>query len=87
MGASVSSIVGLLSASFTTLVLIAAVLAFPAAWWLMHKWLDNFAYRIDVPLHLFALTGLFTLYSMLAVVGFRAIRAARANPVESLRDE
>ncbi|SEL53191.1 ABC transporter permease [Parapedobacter koreensis] len=87
LGASVGSIVSLLSASFTKLVFVAAALAFPIAWWLMHNWLNNFAYRIEVPLLLFVLTGLFTFCCMLTVVGFKAFRAASANPVESLRDQ
>lgn len=87
LGASAASIVSLISTSFTKLVVVASLLAFPVAWWLMHNWLDNFAYRIQIPLLLFVFTGLFTFCCMLAVVGFRAFRAARANPVKSLRDE
>lgn len=87
LGASIHSIVTLLSASFSKLVAFAMVLAFPIAWWLMHSWLDNFAYRIDMPIHLFVITGLFTFCALFAVVGFRALRAAMANPVDSLRDE
>jgi len=87
LGASIGSIVSLLSWSFSKLVLVAAVLAFPVGWWLMHNWLNNFAFRIGVPFHLFVIAGLFTFCAMLAVVGFRALRAATANPVDSLRDE
>lgn len=87
LGASVSSIVLLLSRSFSRLVLLAAAVAFPLGWWLTYNWLNNFAYRIGVPFHLFAFTGLFTFCAMFTVVGFRAMRAAVANPVDSLRDE
>lgn len=87
MGASVYSVVALLSRSFAKPVFIAALPAFALAWWAMHRWLENFAYRIDMPLFLFFLSGVFTLCCMLLVVGFRTWGAARANPVESLRDE
>lgn len=87
LGASVHSIILLISASFTWLVLIAAAIAFPIAWWFVNNWLDNFAYRIDVPIHIFALTGWITLTLMWTVVGIRALHAAQANPADSLRDE
>src|SRR5690606_8674767 len=80
LGASLPSIVSLLSASFSKLVLVATVLALPAAWWLTHKWLANFTYRIDVPLSLFVLTGIVTWVCMFTVVGFKVLRAARSNP-------
>lgn len=87
LGASSVAIVKLISSSFTKLVGIAIIIAFPISWWLMHKWLEDFAFRIDMPVSLFVLTGLFTLFSMLAVVGLRSFRAAQSNPVNSLRDE
>lgn len=87
LGASVRSIVTLLSASFVKPVLLSTLLAFPIAWWMMHGWLENFAYRIEIPIQLFVLTGIIALISMLSVVGWQAARAAVANPVDSLRDE
>lgn len=87
LGASVRSIVALLSASFAKPVFVAIALAFPVAWWAMRKWLDNFAYRIEMPLLVFVFAGLFALCCMFLVVGGRALRSAKANPVESLRDE
>ncbi|GGH04951.1 FtsX-like permease family protein [Sphingobacterium alkalisoli] len=87
MGASVNSIVLLLSGSFAKPVFYAVFVAVPAAWWMMHKWLENFAFRIQIPWLLFVLTSVFTFSCMLAVVGFRAAHAARTNPVDSLRDE
>jgi len=87
LGASVASIISLLSTSFSKLVLVATVLAFPAAWWLMHKWLENFTYRIDMPLPMFVLTGIVTWVCMFTVVGFKVLRAAKSNPVNALRDE
>ena len=87
LGASVRSIVTLMSRSFATPVLIAVLLAFPAAWWFMHRWLENFAYHIAIPISLFVLTGALAFAGMLCIVGWQAIRAAVANPVDSLRDE
>src|SRR5690606_4875129 len=87
LGASLPSIVSLLSTSFSKLILVATVLAFPVAWWLMHKWLENFTYRIDVPLTLFVLTGIVTWVCMFTIVGLKVLRAARSNPVNALRDE
>ncbi|MGK6350420.1 ABC transporter permease [Parapedobacter sp. DT-150] len=87
LGASVYSIMALLSTNFFKLVCLAAVIAFPIAWWVMNGWLENFAYRIEIPWWLFALTGLLALCSMFIVVGLRTFKAATANPVDSLRDE
>lgn len=87
LGASVRSIIALLSTSFVKPVLLSTLLAIPVAWWMMHGWLENFAYRIGIPIQLFALTGILALISMLSVVGWQAARAARVNPVDSLRDE
>ncbi len=87
LGASAYAIVSLLSANFVKLVGLAALVAFPIAWWSVNSWLENFAYRIGVPWWLFALTGVLAVCSMFLVVGGRALQAATANPVDSLRDE
>ncbi|HLW49358.1 MAG TPA: FtsX-like permease family protein, partial [Sphingobacteriaceae bacterium] len=87
LGASVSGIVSMLSRDFVKLVLIAIVIATPLAWWAMSKWLQDFAYRIDIQWWMLALAGLFAVLIALITVGWQAIRAALANPVESLRDE
>lgn len=87
LGASVQQIVQLLSKDFIKVVLIATLLAFPLAWWAMNKWLQDFAYRIDIQWWMFALAGLTALGIALLTVSFQAIRAAVANPVESLRSE
>jgi len=87
MGASVSGIVQLLSRDFLKLVLIAIVVAAPIAWWLMSKWLEDFAYRIDIQWWMFAAAGLAAVVIALITVSWQAIRAAVANPVDSLRDE
>ncbi|WP_257666707.1 ABC transporter permease [Parapedobacter tibetensis] len=87
LGASVSGIVKLLSKDFVTLVLIAVVVASPIAWWIMNNWLTDFAYRIEIQWWMFATAGLAAVVIALATVSWQAIRAAVANPVESLRDE
>ncbi len=87
LGATVSGIVGLLSKDFIKLVLIAVVIASPIAWWAMNRWLEDFAYRIDIEWWMFVLSGLAAVAIALLTVSWQAIRAAVANPVESLRDE
>lgn len=87
LGANVVNIVSLLSKEFLYLVLAAAALAFPIAWWAMNRWLEDFAYRISITWWMFALAGLSALSIALITVSFQAIRAAVANPVESLRSE
>jgi putative ABC transport system permease protein len=87
LGASVHSIVTLLSADFVKLVAIATVIATPIAWYLTSEWLQNFAYRISVTWWTFALAGLALLLFTMATVCYRAIKAAIANPVKSLRSE
>ena len=87
LGASVGSIVGLLSQDFLKLVLIALVLASPIAWYTMNRWLQNFAYRIDISWWVFALAGLLAVGIALLTVSFQSIKAALMNPVKSLRSE
>lgn len=87
LGASVSGIVSLLSKDFIKLLLIAIVIASPIAWWAMNKWLEDFAYRIEIQWWMFALAGLAALIIALITVSSQAIKAAIANPVDSLRDE
>ncbi len=87
VGASVPQVVGLLSKEFLVLVLIANVIAWPIAWYAMRRWLENFAYRIELSWWLFALAGLLALVIALATVSWQTIRAATANPVDSLRYE
>lgn len=87
LGASVSGIVGLLSKDFVKLVLIANLLAWPIAWYAMNRWLENFAYRIDIGWSIFALAGGMTLLIALLTVSTQAIKAALSNPVEALRYE
>jgi len=87
LGASVPGIVSLLSKDFLKLVLIAAVIASPLAWYFMHQWLQDFAYRINIGWWVFGVAGAIALFIALFTVSFRAIRAAMANPVKSLRTE
>ncbi|RRB00014.1 ABC transporter permease [Larkinella rosea] len=87
LGASVGSIIGLLSRDFLKLVLIAVVLASPIAWYAMSEWLRNFEFRIEIEWWIFALTGLLMGTIALLTVSFQSIKAALMNPVKSLRSE
>jgi putative ABC transport system permease protein len=87
LGASVGGIVTLLSKDFIKLVLISIVIASPVAWWAMHKWLQDFAYRVNISWWVFAVAGLVALSIAMLTVSFQAIKAAVANPVKSLRTE
>jgi putative ABC transport system permease protein len=87
LGARVGGIVALLSKDFTKLVLIAALIAFPVAWWFMHQYLQSFAYRTEISWWIFPVAGITALAIALFTVSFQTIRAALANPVESLRRE
>ncbi|MCY7360360.1 MAG: ABC transporter permease, partial [Rudanella sp.] len=87
LGASVSSIVALLSKDFLKLVLIAIVIASPIAWWAMNRWLQDFAYKIDIEWWVFALAGLLAVGIALLTVSFQSVKAALMNPVKSLRSE
>jgi putative ABC transport system permease protein len=87
LGATVTGIVRLLSADFIKLVLIAVLIASPIAWWAMNKWLEDFAYRVEVQWWMFAAAGIIAVLIALFTVSFQAVKAAVANPVDSLRDE
>ncbi|MEZ0540763.1 ABC transporter permease [Fibrella arboris] len=87
LGASVTSIVGLLSTDFLKLVVVAIVIASPLAWYAMTSWLSDFAYRIDIDWWVFALAGMLAIGIALFTVSFQSIKAALMNPVTSLRSE
>tara|TARA_B100000408_G_scaffold66303_1_gene50770 strand:+ start:879 stop:3350 length:2472 start_codon:yes stop_codon:yes gene_type:complete len=87
LGANVSSIVKLLATNFLKLVMLSLILAAPVAWLAMDRWLQNFAYRIDIPIWAFLAAGALSLTIALCTVSFQAIKAAVANPVKSLRME
>jgi ABC-type antimicrobial peptide transport system permease subunit len=87
LGASVQQIVGILSKDFIKLVCIAFVLMTPVAWWAMHKWIENFAFRTPISWWLFPLSGLAMIVIALITLSIQTIRSAMVNPVESLRSE
>jgi len=87
LGADTSGIVALLSKDFLKLVLVAALIAFPIAWFAMHNWLKDFAYRVSISAWIFIAAGLAALAIALITVSFQAIKAALSNPVKALRSE
>ena len=87
LGASAGQIVGLLSKDFMKLILIACAFAFPLSWYAMHQWLQDYAYRIDMGWWIFIASGILALAIALLTVSFQAVKAALANPVESLRSD
>jgi predicted permease len=87
VGASVNNIVLMLSKDFLRLILMAVGIAFPLAWWLMNQWLHGFAYRTEIGLEVFIITGASVILITLLTIGVQAIKAALANPVSSLRSE
>jgi putative ABC transport system permease protein len=87
LGASITNIVSLLSKDFLMLVLIASVISFPIAWWALNKWLQGFAYRIDMQWWIFIMAAIAALIIASATVSFQAIKAAIVNPVKSLKAE
>lgn len=87
LGASVSGITAMLSMDFLKLVLIAILIAAPASWYLMNKWLQDFAYRINMQWWMFAIAGLLAVLIAFATISYQAIKAALMNPVKSLRSE
>jgi putative ABC transport system permease protein len=87
LGASVAGIVQLISKDFLKLVIIAIVIAIPIGWWAMDKWLQGFAYRVNISWWVFVLSAIIAILIALITISFQAIKAAVANPVESLRSE
>ena len=87
LGASVAGITTLLSKDFLKLVMVSFVIASPVAWWMMHKWLENYPYHVDIKWQVFAIAGLLSFFISIITVSYQAIKAAIANPVKSLRTE
>ncbi len=87
LGAGVGNIITMLSKDFLKLVIIATVIAFPVAWWMMHTWLENFEYRTNLSVWTFVVAAFSALLIALFTISFQAIKAAMANPVKSLRSE
>lgn len=87
LGAGVKDIVLILSKDFMILVGVAAIIAFPVAWYAMHSWLNDFAYRIQIGWTVFVLAALIAAVTAFLTISFQAIKAALANPVKNLRTE
>ncbi|WP_419698061.1 ABC transporter permease [Mucilaginibacter sp. NFX135] len=87
LGATAGSIVYLFSKEFIILIMVAFAIATPIAWYYMHQWLQNYAYRINIAWWLFVAGGLAATIIALTTISFQAVKAARANPVKSLRNE
>ena len=87
LGASVASIVGLLSKDFIKLVIIALFIAAPIGWYFMNKWLENFAYRIDIGWWMFVMADIFAVIIAFTTISINAIKAALVNPTKNLRIE
>ncbi|WP_214073171.1 ABC transporter permease [Mucilaginibacter sp. dw_454] len=87
LGASVTQISMLLSKDFLVIVLVAMFISSPVAWWIMHKWLEGFAYRVEVQWWIFAVAGVLAIAIAFITVSLQSVKAALANPVDSLRNE
>jgi ABC-type antimicrobial peptide transport system permease subunit len=87
LGSSITGIVLLLSGDFIKLVVLAAFISFPIGWWVMHNWLADFVYRIDIEWWIFALAGFVAVVIAFVTVGSQSLRAAMINPVKSLKSE
>jgi ABC-type antimicrobial peptide transport system permease subunit len=87
LGATVSNIIYLFSKEFIFLISIAFVIAAPVAWYFMHQWLQSYPFRIELSWWIFLTGGLISVIIALITVSFKAIKAAIANPVKSLRSE
>ena len=87
LGASVTAITTLLWKDFLKLVILSCLIAFPVAWWIMHSWLQNYKYKIEINWWIFLATGISAILIALITISFQSIKAAIANPVKSLRTE
>jgi putative ABC transport system permease protein len=87
LGATVPNIIGLLSKDFLKLVAVAVILASPIAWYVMNKWLQDFAYRVNLGWWMFLLAAIMAMIIAFLTIGIQALRAANSNPVRNLRTE
>jgi len=87
LGATTSGLTHLLTSEYMKLVLMANIIAWPITWYVMHTWIANYAYRIDISLWIFLLAGGIAFLIALITISFQAIRAALTNPTEVLRYE
>lgn len=87
LGSKISGIVGLLSKEYLKLIFISILIASPIAWWAMHQWLNDFAYKITLSWWMFTIPAVITLLVAFITMSYQSVRAASVNPVDSLRDE
>ena len=87
LGASYTGIAGLLSGQYIALIAAGAAIAFPAGWWLMQRWLASFSYRVELSPLLFLFSGFIVLLLSLGSLWLQALKAAMADPVETLKGE
>jgi len=87
LGANATQLVKLLSKDFLLLIVIAALIAFPVAWWAMNKWLSDFAYRTGISWWVFAIAAILSVVIAFVTISTQAVKAAMMNPVKSLRTE
>ena len=87
LGASTTRLVSILTADFIKLFFVALMVSIPISWFIMNRWLEGFAYRIAIDWKIFAFAGSITLLVAFVTMSLKTVKAARANPVESLRDE
>jgi putative ABC transport system permease protein len=87
LGATIGQVTSLLSQEFIKLIGIAVLIAAPVAWWAMNKWLQDFTYRIAINGWVFIIAGLIVVIIAMVTISFQAIKAAVANPIQSLRSE
>jgi len=87
LGAAIPDIVGLLSRDFVKLIIISLCIASPVAWWMMNRWLQDFAYRVTISWWIFAISAMLAILIALLTISYQTIKAAIANPVKNLRTE
>jgi putative ABC transport system permease protein len=87
LGSSVPEILGLLSKEFIVIIIVAMVIAIPVSWFSMNRWLEGFAYRINISWWLFAVAGITVVLVALASISYQTLKAANANPINSLKSE
>jgi putative ABC transport system permease protein len=87
LGAGEAGIVAMLSKDYVKLILLSFLVAFPAGWWIMHKWLQNFAYRVPLSWWMFALAGGIAIFLTCLTVSYQSLKVAFSNPVKSLKSE
>ncbi len=87
LGASILEIIKLLSSQFSRLIFLALLIAVPLGWWIFSEWLNGFAYRIQISWQVFLFAAFLVMVIAAVPIGFQSIKAARSNPVDSLRDE